>query len=223
VLRDRLGIGSWTVLGVSWGSTLGLAYAEEHPERVSQLILVGVTTGRHYALEWLYRGAAPLLPDAWSRFVTGVPAAERDGNLIEAYGRLLENPDEAVREKAARDWTEWEWVLSSTRPGPLGGRWSDPRFQYGRARIVTHYFRHDCFLEDGLLLRRAAVLADVPGTMIHGRHDASSLMMASELAQAWPQARWVIVDDAGHSTTEPGMDQAIVAATDELARQDGRH
>jgi proline iminopeptidase len=221
VLRESLGIGSWTVLGVSWGSTLALAYAEEHRERVSELILVGVTTGRSYALQWLYRGAAPLLPDAWSRFVAGVPVAEREGNLIEAYGRLLQHPDLAVREKAARDWTEWEWALSSTQP--LHGRWGEPGFQYGRARIVTHYFRHDCWLEDGLLLRRAGVLVDVPGIMIHGRHDASSLMMASELARAWPQASWVIVDGAGHSTDEPGMNRAIVAATDEFAFHGWRH
>lgn len=223
VLRDRLGTGSWTVLGVSWGSTLGLAYAEEHPERVSELILVAVTTGRRYALEWLYRGAAPVLPDAWSRFVGGVPIAERDGDLIESYGRLLEDPDPGVREKAARDWTEWEWALSATHPGPLRGRWGDPGFQYGRARIVTHYFRHDCWLEDGILLRHAGALADLPGAMIHGRHDSSSYMMASELARAWPNASWVVVDEAGHSTAEPGMDHAIVEATDEFARPDRGH
>jgi proline iminopeptidase len=223
VLRDRLGIGSWTVLGVSWGSTLGLAYAEEHPERVSELILVGVTTGRSYALKWLYQGAAPLLPDAWSRFLAGVPVAEREGSLIEAYGTLLQHPDLAVRQKAARDWTEWEWALSSNQPGPLRGRWADPGFQYGRARIVTHYFRHDCWLEDGLLLRRARVLAEVPGIMIHGRYDGPSLMMASELARAWPKASWVIVDEAGHSTDDPGMDHAIVAATDEFAPHGQRH
>jgi proline iminopeptidase len=112
LLRRHLDVDRWLVLGFSWGSTLGLAYAERHPQRVSELVLVGVTTTRRSEIDWLYRGVAPLFPEQWARFRAGVPAGERDGDLVEAYHRLLEHPDPSVRVSAAKDWSDWDWALT---------------------------------------------------------------------------------------------------------------
>jgi proline iminopeptidase len=222
LLRQHLDVDRWLVLGFSWGSTLGLAYAERQPGRVSELVLVGVTAGRRSEIDWLYRGVAPLFPEQWARFRDGVPAGERDGDLVEAYHRLLEAPDPSVRARAAKDWSEWEWALTSVdpdaRPGP---RWSEPAFRLGRARIVTNYFRHNAWLEDGILLREAGSLAGIPGVMVQGRLDLQApLATAWELAQAWPDGELVLVGGAGHSFTDPGMSEAVVAATDRLAARD---
>jgi proline iminopeptidase len=220
LLRRYLDIDRWLVLGFSWGSTLGLAYAERHPRRVTELVLAGVTTTRRSEIDWLYRDVAPLFPEQWERFRAGAGAAAgHDVDLVEAYHRLLEDPDPAVRARAARDWSDWEWDLTSVdpeaRPGP---RWSQPDFQLGRARIVTHYFRHNAWLEDGVLLREAGALAGIPGVMVQGRLDLQSpLVTAWELARAWPDGELVLVGGAGHSTSDPGMGEALVAALDRFA------
>lgn len=215
-LRRHLGVERWLLFGGSWGSTLGLAYAEHHPDRVAAIVLFGVTTTRRSEIDWLYRGVAPLFPEQWERFRAGVPVAERDGDLVDAYHRLLNDPDPAVREKAARDWHDWEAALMSVdpdaEPSPL---WSQPEYRMARARIVTHYFRHDAWLEDGALLRGAGALAGVPGIMVQGRLDLGSpLVTAWELARAWPDGELVVVGGAGHSASDPGMGEALVAATD---------
>jgi proline iminopeptidase len=218
-LREHLEIERWLVFGISWGSTLGLAYAEQHPQRVTAIVLAGVGTSRRSEIEWLYRGVGALFPDVWSRFRDGVPEAERDGDLVEAYYRLLHDVDPAVRANAAKDWSDYEWSLSSIDPNaPQPARWRDPEFQFGRARIVTHYFRHNAWLEDGALLRDAQLLAGIPGVLINGRFDVQCpLENAAELAQVWPTAELVAVDDAGHSSGDPGMSEAIVTATDRFA------
>ncbi len=221
LLRRHLGVDRWLLFGASWGSTLALAYAERHPHRVSEIILAGVTTTRRSEIDWLYRGVAPLFPEEWARFRAGVPAAERQGDLVEAYHRLLQSPDSAVRNKAAKDWCDWEWALTSVElAAEPDARWSDPAFQLARARIVTHYFHHYAWLEDGVLLREAASLAGIPGVMIHGRLDVQApLVTAWELAQAWPAGELVIVGGAGHSSGDPGMGEAIVDATDRFAEE----
>jgi proline iminopeptidase len=216
LLRRHLGVDRWLVFGGSWGSSLGLAYAEGHPHRVSEMVLAGVTTTRRSEIDWLYRGVAPLFPEQWARFRAGVPAAERGGDLVEAYHRRLHDPDPAVRVRAARDWCDWESALVSVdpdaRPDP---RRSQPAFQMAFARIVTHYFRHNAWLEDGILLRQASELARIPGVMVQGRLDlAGPLVTAWELDQAWPAGKLVIVSGAGHSTKDPGMTEAVLAATD---------
>ena len=218
-LRTTLGIDRWLVFGMSWGSTLALAHAESYPERVSALVLAALTTTRPEETDWLYRGAGRFFPEAWERFREGVPPAERDGNLVEAYARLLEHPDPAVREAAAAGWCAWEDAVVATNPdaGP-NPRYADPRFRIAFARIVTHYFRHNAWLEDGQLLRDAARLTGIPGVLIHGRLDISSpIETAWELARAWPGSELVIVERSGHSSAEPGMVEAIVAATDRFA------
>lgn len=218
-LRTTLGIDRWLVFGMSWGSTLALAYAESHPGQVSEIVLAAVTTTRPEETDWLYRGAGRFFPEAWERFRDGVPPAERDGDLVEAYARLLEHHDPAIREKAAADWCAWEDAVVATNPGGAPNpRYADPRFRMAFARIVTHYFRHNAWLEDGQLLREAGRLSGIPGVLIHGRLDISSpLSTAWRLAQAWPGSELVIVEHSGHSSAEPGMAGAIVAATDRFA------
>jgi proline iminopeptidase len=218
-LRRHLHIDRWLLFGGSWGSTLALAYAERHPQRVTEIILNGVTTTRPSEIDWLYRGVAPLFPDAWPRFRDGAAGAGFDGDLVEAYHRLLEDPDAGLRAKAARDFCDWDWALASVDPDAKPpAHWADPAFQLARARIVTHYFRHDAWLEDGILLRNAGSLAGIPGVLVQGRLDVQApLATAWELAGLWPDAELVIVSGAGHASTDPGMEEALVAATDRFA------
>lgn len=218
-LRVHLEVERWLVFGVSWGSTLGLAYAERYPARVRALVLAGVTMTRRSEIDWLYRRIAPLFPEEWQRFAGGVPESERDGDLVEAYYQLLHSPDAAVRERAARDWHDWEAASLSENPGASQPpQWADPDFRLARARIVTHYFRHAAWLEEEALLRGAGALAKIPGVMIQGRLDLQGpLVTAWELARAWPAGELIVVPSAGHSAHDPGMTEAIVAATDRFA------
>ncbi|KAB7843754.1 prolyl aminopeptidase [Streptomyces mobaraensis] len=213
-LREHLGIDRWTLFGGSWGSTLVLAYAERHPERVAEIVITGVTTTRRSEIDWLYRGAARFFPEQWERFRDGVPAADRDGDLVAAYARLMEHPDAAVRERAVRDWCAWEDAVVSAEPdavpAPYSGRPS--RARRGFVRIVTHYFAHGAWLEEGALLRDAVRLAGIPGVLVHGRFDvAGPLGTAWELARAWPDARLVVVPDAGHLGSETFRSEARAA------------
>jgi proline iminopeptidase len=219
-LRDHLGVERWLVFGHSWGCTLGLAYAQRHPGQVSALVLVGVTMTRRSEIDWLYRGLAPIFPEQWSRFREGVPEGARDGDLVAAYYRLLNDPDPTVHEKAARDWHDWEAASISADPDAAPPqRWSDSRFRLARARIVTHYFHHNGWLEDGQLLKGAGALAGIPGVMVQGRLDLEApLVTAWELARAWPDGDLVVVPHAGHSDGDAGMAEAIVAATDRFAQ-----
>lgn len=220
-LREHLYVDRWMLFGGSWGSTLALAYAETHPDRVTEIVIPGVTTTRKAEIDWLYQGMAPMFPAEYVRFVMGVGAAERGSaaDLIAAYTRLLHDADPAVRLKAARDWSDWELASVSVdpdfKPGP---HWSDPAFILARSRIVTHYFLHRAWLEEGILLREAYKLKGIPGVLIHGRLDLGApLVTAWELAQVWSDAELVIVQGAGHSTSDAGMPAAIIAATDRFA------
>jgi proline iminopeptidase len=218
-LRQHLGIDRWLLFGGSWGSTLGLAYAERNPQRVTEIVLVGVTTTRRSEIDWLYRGVAPLFPAQWARFRAGAPVAERDGDLVEAYYRLLQKPDPVVRAKAAQNRYEWELALVSVNPDAKPEPWRlQPAFQMAFARIVTHYFRHNAWLEDGILLRNAGALTGIPGVMVQGRLDLGGpLVTAWELAQAWPDGELVVVSGAGHAPGDPGMSEAVIAATNRFA------
>jgi proline iminopeptidase len=209
-LREHLGVERWLLAGVSWGVTLALAYAEAHPERVSELVLVGVTLTRRADMEWLYGGVAQFLPAEYERFLAG---ARGEADPIEAYHRLLHDADPRVRARAADDWSAWELATMSTEPDPQWPEaWRDPGFRYTRARLVTHYFRHAAWLDEGALLRDAGALAGIPGTMIHGRLDLGSPLSAAwELARAWPDGELVVVEGAGHSAN--AMADHVVAAT----------
>ncbi len=220
LLRAHLKIDRWMLFGGSWGTTLGFTYAERYPERVTEIVFFGITTTRKSEIDWLYRGVAPLFPAQWARFRAGVPIDQRDGDLVEAYHRLLNDADPAVRAKAAQDWHEWEDASMSidpdAKPSP---QWLQPDFQMARARIVTHYFRHRAWLEEGILLRNAGILSGIPGVMVHGRVDLGApLVTAWELAQVWTSSELVLVYGAGHSSADAGMTEAIVAATNRFAQ-----
>jgi len=218
-LRRHLGIDRWLVFGASWGSTLGLAYAERHPGQVSEVVLFSVVTTTRREVEWVTRDMGRLFPAEWCRFRDGVPAEERDGSLVDAYARLLGGPDPAVRDKAARDWCAWEDTHVSLAPGRRPDpRYADPRFRMAFARLVTHYWRHAAWFEDGALLRDASNLAGVPGVLVNGRLDVSGPPdIAWQLAQAWPGCELVLVDEAGHGAGHPGMAEVLRAATDRFA------
>lgn len=200
-LREQLGIDRWLLHGGSWGSTLILAYAEQHPKRVSEIVIVSVTTTRRSEIDWLYRGVGRFFPEQWERFLAGAVGTPRAGNIVAAYARLMEHSDAAVREKAAADWCAWEdAVLSGETNGksnPYGDR--PPVAKLALVRICSHYFSHGAWLEEGVLLREADRLAGIPGVLIHGRLDMGGpLDTAWELNRAWPDAELIVVEDAGH-------------------------
>ena len=214
-LRMHFGFEHWLVLGASWGSTLGLAYAQSHPDRVSEMVLFSVVTTTRREVEWITRDIARLFPEQWERFRDGVPVEARDGSLAEAYNRLLEHPDPATRDRAARDWCTWEDVHIALAPQDAPDpRFADPAFRMCFARLVTHYWSHAAFVEDGALLRGCATLAEIPGVLIHGRLDVSSpLDIPLSVSRAWPGSRLIVVDDAGHGMSG-GTRGAVTAATD---------
>jgi proline iminopeptidase len=225
LLRERLSIDRWLLLGGSWGSTLALAYAEAHPERVSETVLFGVTTGRSAEFDWLFRGGlAPLFPSEWQRLVSALPAGVRDADIPDACHRLLFDPDPAVRARAAEAWCLWESATPDWPPRDgLAERFRDPAYALAFARIVTHYVRNDGFLEDGALLRDASRLTGIPGALINGRFDLQApLGNAWALREAWPSAELVVVDDAGHAASAAGITRAIVRATDRFATVQGQ-
>ncbi|QIS04759.1 prolyl aminopeptidase [Nocardia brasiliensis] len=214
-LREHLGIEQWLLYGGSWGSTLILAYAERYPTRVTEIILIGVTMTRPEETDWLYRGVGRFLPGPWAAFRDALPAAERDGNLVAAYHRLTNDPDPAVRARAARAWCAWEdAVIAHETQGSPGYYSAKPEADlFAFVRICTHYFANDAWLPDGQLLRDAPALAGIPGVLIHGRLDLSSpLYTAWQLAQAWPEAELHVIDDSGH-TGSARMLRAILDAT----------
>lgn len=213
-LREHLGIGRWLLYGGSWGSTLILAYAERHPERVSEIVIPGVTMTRRSDTDWLYRGVGRFFPEEWERFRNGVPDAERNGDLVAAYARLLEDPDPDVRARAANDWLAWEDAVISLEPNGTPNAYSDrpPAASLAFVRICSHYFSHDAWLEDDELLRGAARLADIPAVLIHGRLDLGSpLGTAWELTKVWPNAQLIIVEDSGHTGSDTMRDEILGA------------
>jgi proline iminopeptidase len=219
LLRQHLRIERWLLFGGSWGSTLGLAYAEAHPDRVTEIILFGVTTGRRAEFDWLFRGGISILfPEQGQQLVDALPEAERDSDIVDAYHRLLNDPDPLVREQAALAWCTWESVTPDWPPQQgLAERFHDPAFAMAFARLVTHYVSHNGFVEDGSLLRDAGLLAGIPGVLINGRFDFQApIGNAWALKRAWPSAELVIVDEAGHGAN-PGLVAEMIAATDRFA------
>jgi proline iminopeptidase len=211
-LREHLGIEQWLVYGGSWGSTLTLAYAEQHPERVTQIVLFAVTMTRRSEIDWLYRGAGRFFPREWERFWAGAGGIPRHGDIVAAYADLVEDPDAAVRERAIADWCAWEdAVLSGETQGassPYGGR--PPLAKVAFVRIAARYFAHGAWLEEGVLLREAHVLAGIPGVLIHGRLDMSGpLITPWELSRAWPDAELLVAEDSGHLGSPTARDHIL--------------
>jgi proline iminopeptidase len=202
-----------------WGVTLGLAYAEMNSNRVSEAIFFSITAGTRKEVDWITRQAGRFLPEAWMKFQAGVPAADRDGDLADAYARLLASPEPAVQAQASRDWCAWEAAVVAIRPGQRpSARYEDPRFRLAFARIVTHYWRHNCWVDGVDLVGRASALTDIPARLVHGRLDISGPPdIAWRLHQMWRGSNLTLVDDAGHGAGEPGMTEILVGATDAFA------
>jgi proline iminopeptidase len=218
-IREHLGIDRWLVFGGSWGSTLALAYAETHPERVTALILRGIFLCRPQEIHWFYQeGANWVFPDYWRDFLAPIPEPEQ-GDLLHAYHRRLTGDDEAARLAAAKAWSVWEGRCATLLPDAgIREAFADPRMALSLARIECHYFVNRSFLRPNQLLAEAGRLADIPGVIIHGRYDLiCPLRSARELHQAWPRADLQVIPDAGHAAFEPGIARALVAATDRFA------
>jgi proline iminopeptidase len=224
-LRERLGIDKWVVFGGSWGSTLALAYAETHPERVLGLVLRGIFTLRRKELLWFYQeGASWLFPDAWEEFLAPIPEVEH-GDLMSAYHRRLTSEDPEIRLRAARAWSVWEGSTSKLRPDAnLIERFGGDQFALAFARIECHYFVHGAFLRsDTQLLDDVVRVEHLPATIVQGRYDVvCPAASAWELHRRWPGSQIRLVGDAGHSMTEPGIVDALVEATDDFAGRDLR-
>ncbi|MFZ2239013.1 MAG: prolyl aminopeptidase [Gordonia amarae] len=218
LLRERLGIERWQVFGGSWGSTLGLAYAQTHPERVTELVLRGIFLLRRSEIDWYYNGgAANIFPDLWEGYLAPIPEAERDGDLVAAYHRLLTGDDREVAQRAAAAWTAWEQSTSHLLPHSDAAA-DGSRFDLAFATIENHYFTHRGFLTDGQLLANIDRISHIPGVIVQGRYDVvCPARSAWDLHRAWPSAELHIVDDAGHASFEPGIKHHLIEATDKFA------
>lgn len=218
-IRQQLGIERWVLFGGSWGSTLSLAYAQRHPERVQALILRGIFLCRPEDFRWFYQeGASRLFTDYWQDYLAVIPPAER-GDLMQAYYKRLTGSDEIAQMQAAKAWSCWEGRTASLRPNPqLVERFHERALSI--ARIECHYFVNQAFLEPDQLLRDMPRIAHLPGIIVHGRYDAvCPLDNAWALHQAWPGSELQIIRDAGHAASEPGIADALVRAADSLARR----
>ena len=219
-LRAKLAVDKWQVFGGSWGSTLALAYAEKHPQRVTELVLRGIFMLRRWELEWFYQeGASRLFPEAWQQYIGAIPEVERH-DLISAFHRRLTSEDEATRLSAARAWAVWEGATSFLHiDEDFANSHEDPQFALAFARIENHYFVNSGFFEvDDQLLRDAGNLADIPGVIVHGRYDVvCPVQNATDLHKAWPKSELVITPASGHSAFEAETVDALVRATDAFA------
>jgi proline iminopeptidase len=219
-LREHLGIERWLLYGFSWGTVLSVAYAEQHPDRVSEIILASIFGGRRRDIDWLYRGAGRFFPEEWERFAAGA-GTSRDGDILGAYARLLEDPDPAVRERATLDWSAWEdTLLSGEGKGKLAAFTGlPPKARTAVVRICAHYFANGAFLDDGVLIREAGRLAGIPGVLVHGRLDLGGPLEAAwELARAWPGAELLVAEDTGHRDSETKIEY-VRAAISRFARR----
>ena len=218
-LREHLGITRWQVMGGSWGSSLALAYAQIHADRVTGLILRGIFTLRQSELLWFYQeGASWIFPDAWREFLKPIPEAERH-DLIGAYHKRLTGTDRLAQIEAARAWSQWEGRTLSLLPEPQRvSHFNDDDFALAFARIENHYFINRGFLKyDRQLIEEAAKIRHIPGEIVHGRYDmVTPIANAFALLEAWPEARFSLVPDAGHASTEPGITSALVAASERM-------
>ena len=218
-LRFNLGIDKWQVFGGSWGSALALAYAQAHPDAVTELVLRGIFTLRREELEWFYEGGAgALFPDLWEEFVAPIPVLERN-RMIDAYHRRLFDPDPAVHVPAALAWSKWEGSTITLRPDEdTIERMTEDATAVAFARIENHFFVNRGWWTEGQLIDRVDAIRDIPAVIVQGRYDICTPMMTAwDLHRAWPEAEFVVVDDAGHAASEPGIQQALRDATDRFA------
>ncbi len=218
-LRIHLGVESWVVFGGSWGSTLSLAYSQTHPERCNGLILRGIFMLRSEELRWFYQeGASYIFPDAWEEYVRPIPPEEQH-DFLTAYYQRLTSDDPQVRLEAAKAWSVWEGSTSKLYPdSDLMERFGDEQFAIAFARIECHYFINKGFFErEDQLLVNVDKIRQIPAVIVQGRYDiVCPMKTAWELHRAWPEAEFIVVPDAGHSMSEPGIKSALIAATDQF-------
>jgi len=220
-IRKELAIEQWLVFGGSWGSTLALLYAQAHPDRVSGLILRGIFLCRPEDIQWFYQqGASRLFPEYWEQYLAPVAEADR-GDMVSAYYRLLTCDDEPTRIEAARAWSLWEGHTLSLLPcKETALTFAAAKFAVALARIECHYFINHSFLEDNQILNNIHKIADIPAIIVHGRYDVvCPVDQALALHAAWPQAELQVIADAGHAASEPGIIDALVSATQDMARR----
>jgi len=220
-IREHLGIDKWVLFGGSWGSTLSLAYAQTHPERVHALILRGIFLCRPQEIRWFYQeGASRLFPDYWEDYLAPIPPEERD-DLVAAFYRRLTGSDQIAQMHAAKAWSIWEGRTATLRPShEVVERFADPHRALSIARIECHYFINHAFLEADQLLRDMPRIAHLPGVIVHGRYDVvCPLDNAWALHKAWPGSELAIIRDAGHAAGEAGITDALLRASDRIARQ----
>jgi len=215
-LRVFMGVERWQVFGGSWGSTLALAYAQKHPERVSELVLRGIFLLRHQEIQWFYQqGASSVFPDHWENFLAPVPEAQRE-DMVASYARLLSSPDREERLHAARAWSLWEGVTSNLEMADAGvTQFAADDFALALARIEVHYFVNNGFFDDpDQLLRDIDIIRHIPTVIVQGRYDLVCPMVSAwDLHNVWPEAGFFVVPDAGHSSFEPGIIHELVTAT----------
>ena len=211
-LREHLSIERWVMLGISWGTTLALAYAQAYPQHVAALVLACLTTTSRREVDWITSGVGCMFPQQWERFAGHIPPSLKGERIVDAYAELLFDDDPSVCATAAAEWCVWEDAHVSLAPGSMPNpRFADPEFRLRFARFVTHYWRHAAFLEDEQLLRNAALLNGIPGVLIHGRYDISSpLETAWRLHKAWATSELRVLDDAGHG--RGSMPARVIAA-----------
>ncbi|MBX9895113.1 MAG: prolyl aminopeptidase [Nitrosomonas sp.] len=217
LLRQHLRIDRWLVFGGSWGSTLALAYGEAHPERCLGFILRGIFLCRKPEIDWFLYGLRNFFPEAWREFVAPLSIEERR-DILSAYHQRLMNPDPAVHMPAARAWSTYEGSCSTLLPSPATvSYFAGDTVALGLARMEAHYFKHNIFLPENSLLDNAHKLHNIPATIVQGRYDAvCPIVSADDLHHAWPQAEYLIIDDAGHSVWEPGIQAALIRATNQF-------
>lgn len=215
LLRQHLNIEKWLVFGGSWGSTLALAYGEVRPDRCLGLILRGIFLCRKQEIDWFLYGLRHLFPEAWQTFVEPLSEEERKDILASYYQRLID-PDPAIHMPAARAWSTYEGTCSTLLPNPeTVGYFSGDTVALGLARMEAHYFSHDIFLPENSLLDNIHKLHNIPATIVQGRYDAvCPIISADDLHHAWPQAEYIIIDDAGHSVWEPGIQKTLIRITE---------
>lgn len=218
-LRALVGVKQWLVFGGSWGSTLAMAYAQTHPDRVSELILRGIYMCTKAELDWYYQfGVSQIFPEKYERLISLLDDEEKQDVLAAYHKRLTTGPLKAQIE-AARAWSLYEGETITLLPDPLlSAHHDDGHFAHAFARIETHYFVHDCWLEPEQLLRDALILRTIPGTIIHGRYDMPCpVQHAWALHKAWSEAEFRLVEGAGHAFSEPGILDCLIRATDRYA------
>jgi proline iminopeptidase len=220
-LRRFLGIEKWLLFGGSWGSTLALAYAQAHPDRVIGCVLRGVFLGRREEVDWFLTGLKRVFPDAWQAFIEHLPEPERR-DILGSYLKRLCDPDPMIHLPAARAWSQYEGSCSTLLPSPdTVASFAQDRTALGLARIEAHYFAHDLFLPQDGLLGHMARIAHIPAEVVQGRYDmVCPAESAFDLVAAWPGARLTVVPDAGHSALEPGVRTALVSAVERFRRRD---